>query len=449
MLKKNVSILMILGFAFLYPYQVFSQIDKENKSVEQDLEFPCAPKVRLKKFEDKQNELNTLPPPIPPATAPTFKKWQIVIGREFDFKATPNNNAENWQWKVGDDGTGNGFWSFDPPLNNPPINNKNKGTSQIPDSEIPINNGIFGTAKGNVRVSAEIEVGQTTEVRTDEQEIKIFYSKDDMNFHNLVVPNWFFYWSQVVEGELTTSGIRLFEVNDLVTEAVLNVDPPTPIKFTLEYREDGSYSWPQPPGSNVVYGTNLLGNQMNKFKFAFVPGGLCANNFRKVLIGYPDDLPALSIIQIGKGCGYHYPIYNYGPGPNAFEAVPPESNIVRGVDVFYALVNHELMHWKLIEDFWSQAGYDSSNDCDWDFYPNDWEMGPIGESYGFDPVMEDKYSENYDPENLPNLLPIESRAATWFQEEKCRRTEMATQSNSPHSQDWSFDPSYKNQGKNW
>lgn len=121
---------------------------------------------------------------------------------------------------------------------------------------------------------------------------------------------------------------------------------------------------------------------------------------------------------------------------------------VRGVDVFYALINHELTHWTLFEEFWSQTGYDD-NDCDHDYYPDDWEMGPIRAAYGFDPMMEDNYTKNYNPENLPGVLPIAKRAATQYQEEKCRRREMSSHLNSPHNQDWSFDPTNVNQGKNW
>jgi hypothetical protein len=79
------------------------------------------------------------------------------------------------------------------------------------------------------------------------------------------------------------------------------------------------------------------------------------------------------------------PIFDYGPGPNAYAgSLPPQYTTVRGVDVFYALINHELTHWTLFEEFWSQTGYDDNNDCDHDYYPDDWEMGPIRMSYGFE-----------------------------------------------------------------
>lgn len=42
--------------------KVASQVEKSNTGVD----FPCAPSVKLIDFEDKQDELSTLPPPPPP-----------------------------------------------------------------------------------------------------------------------------------------------------------------------------------------------------------------------------------------------------------------------------------------------------------------------------------------------------------------------------------------------
>jgi hypothetical protein len=436
---------LFFGVLFLCPESGFAQKDKNLKSVNTGLEFPCAPEVLLKQFTDRQLELNNLPAPVP-----DFKEWQIVVGRYFEFKAMPKNKSQNWQWKVGDDGTGNSYWTFEPPLNNAPDYDRRKGISKIPDSNLPASNDSFGPAQGQVIVSADIDGGGTS---TDEHEVKVYFKKDDI--HPVSgTPNWFHYWSQVVEDELTTSGIKLFEVNaPEFTEANLQPGDPEPITFTLNYRDDGEYCYPAHGTNSITYAQNNLGNQMVKFKKNSVKGGTCPDDpadgsgLHKVITGYPDDLENHAEIDIGKGCGFENKMYNYGPGPLSFN--PPVSfDMIKGVDVFYALIQHEITHWTISEEFWSQTGYDDNNDCDGDYYPDDWEMGPVGMSYGFEVGRDDNYTGNYDPENLPNL-PDEFKAATWFQEEKCRRKEVSTNPNSPHDKDWSFDPTYKHQGKKW
>lgn len=431
MKKTSKTLMLFTVFFILFAGHATGQIEKSTAPpATMELDFPCPPEeIKITKFNGGKN-------------------WKIVVNRPFDYKATPKNGTDNWVWALGDlNASGDGvvpFWQFQNPLN------AYSGTGLIPLANLPPNNADFGPAHGHIQATANLNGVPKKDLSDPPGEtVKVFFNKDEV--HPVSgVPNWFHYWEQIAANLLTTSGIRVFGVDSLVTEAVLQVGDPTPIAFSLRYRNDGPFHFQEPPDPNIpqLYAINNIGDQMSKFKFAFIAGG-CYNDYRKVLTEYPDDLPDLAVIDIGEGCARHYRIYNYGLGPNAYGGpLPPQYSTIRGIDVFYALLNHELVHWTLFEEFWSVAGYDSTFDCDGDYYPDDWEMGPIGMSYGFIVGVKDEYTSNYNAENLPAVMPVNRKAATWFQEERCRRKEAVVQPG-PHDQDWSFDSTGSNQGKQW
>ena len=245
-MKKIAKILLSLTVCLAFFMDHTSgQVEKSTVSpATTALDFPCPPDLRIKFFEDLQ-------PGIPNAQK---KDWKVVVGRPFRYKATPGNGA-NWAWQVG-----NGdFWQINAALNG---NNDSQATIGI--ANIPLNNNDFGQTQGNVEVSATVGGGP----QTSNQQIEVFFNKDEPYFHDPAVPNWFHYWGQTVGGLLTTTGIKVFNVNALATEAVLQIVPPVPIAFTLRYRNDGNFHWQDPPDPNTpqLFAVNNLGNQMVEFQ---------------------------------------------------------------------------------------------------------------------------------------------------------------------------------------
>ena len=111
----------------------------------------------------------------------------------------------------------------------------------------------------------------------------------------------------------------------------------------------------------------------------------------------------------------------------------------RGIHTFYETLAHESHHIDLWEGWWGVGGAPvPANDTDADTYPDSWEStDPAAIAAGFVVGVDDNYSlgaghPGYD-----------------YEEAECRAIERALNSNAYDGNDWSFDPTNANQGKQW
>jgi hypothetical protein len=120
--------------------------------------------------------------------------WHVVVGRDIEYYANPNNRISIWDWKLGVGNCDNFFdqyWK----LINVMSNQGNKGSMQyapfnVPSNILPKDNNDFGDANGLLRLR--------TAFGTDCKKVKVFYNQDTYNNVNPNEPNWFFYWTQFV-----------------------------------------------------------------------------------------------------------------------------------------------------------------------------------------------------------------------------------------------------------
>jgi len=264
--------------------------------------------------------------------------------------------------------------------------------------------------------------------------IKVFFRKDDINYNDDKLPNWFFYWSQLYENELDVECIKLYDPTSNTFK------PSDNLKIFLKYWDKGPFKWPpkvnSSGGLSSTYGECHIASSIpflakSSPSWTFYPTGQSEKGYkgprgdgiRYCCSALPP--PSERYIVIGQTCGYYF-VSKTG-------ATDPE-----GIEVLSETVFHELEHYKIMYENWKD-GYDTDLDSDLDGYNDAWEN-----TISKDLKKEDKFELGKDD---GYALGIES-AGYKYEESRCR----ALQKNYTkifNQVDWSFDPTKKIQGKQW
>jgi hypothetical protein len=404
---KTFKPLMIMLGSVLCPLLTWTQ--EERSQITTD--FPCPPddNIKITKFKDA-------------------KKWQVVVNRPFDYKATPESNTDSWAWLLGDlNANGDGvvsppFWMFQNSLN------ANKGSGVI--NNLPPNNSDFGTTHGHIEATANLNGVPKKDLSDNPDEtVKVFFQKDDI--HPVSgTPNWFHYWSQIntpqLQTYLTVPSIPVF---DYATCSFVPQPPPSEINTMLTLSYDPTLPYNQATMQGTL-GKNYF------FPIISVPATGCPG-FGNVMVNFD---PNGNSISLGPGCGY--------AEHNTADPVNP----IRGIHVFYKTVAHEAEHARIASEVWS-TGYASNWDMDHDKYRDDWENHinanlPVGACYMFAVGTNDSV-QPYNANNLGQCPMPAYSAGTEYEEWRCRDVENNVILNLINDFDWSFDPTGINQGKQW
>ena len=120
----------------------------------------------------------------------------------------------------------------------------------------------------------------------------------------------------------------------------------------------------------------------------------------------------------------------------------------RGLHTFYETIAHESHHIVLWEGWWGQGGLpQAAQDTDGDTYPDSFENTQGGQNYGFSVGQDDNYGGGVASTATNPRWPGDS-AGYNYEEDLCRQIEQNLNETQFDSQDWSFDPTKTNQGKN-
>lgn len=370
------------------------------------------------------------------------KDLKVVIGNKINYKSKGDKTLPI-HWKMGKykDGVYSDtlIFSTDTALTIPPIW-KEKGDVYISKSQLPTSNDDFGLTRGNVYV----QTGATPIIKDDEQ-VKVFFNKNDRCIHDPLVPNWFYYWKQspIIQNLLSIPGFTLYDETTCSFKS-----NPTPITLNLQFIIGSVYN---PTGSNE-YGFCKFGSgNMAKYE----PYPKCdkvTDPPRTVLSNYTNSSNTSTSIFIGEGCG--------------FEKTMKDGTILQGIHVLYSTIIHEREHAIIECENWEKdslaidvgKGYSSLWDLDRDGYKDVWELShsPIFGIEGFGGyTKKDAYGldisgipTSYDSSKLG--MGIYS-AGTEYEESRCRQVELNSKSlfNLINQYDWSFDKSKIIQGKQW
>lgn len=345
------------------------------------------------------------------------KALKVVVSRptikeEIKYKAKPSETG-TYLWELGD-GSNSNYWSLTP-LD--PIPFDYKGKAFIPYDNLPMHNSDFGTGHGNIKVTKN-----STEMATGTAQV--YFRSYDQNRHDPTVPNWFYYWKDLVQSELTLPGIKLYD------EATCNLNSnATPYPFELTYSNQGDYMWKNGmPNQEVTYGSN-------------------ENNFREIL--RLKECPIGSGILICWGLHASIPII-IGESNGYWNIEDPNTE---GIECFYETLKHELHHNNLFFLAYPN-GYDTTLDTDKDgykdteedIYNNNYRTSGRKLFYRGPTDPKDKFNKDYKYQEYVagNILS----AATMYEEDACRSVGRNNKS-AKNQYDWSYDPNNKVLGKNW
>ncbi len=331
----------------------------------------------------------------------------------------PSNikHVTQYIWQLGDGSSGsfNDYWHIADP-----IKALSRSEAYIPNSSLPMSNDDFGDKHVVIKVeatnpSAVAYSNDPPPTGSNLPNVKVFFRRYDINKSN--VPNWFYYWGQLVESKLKVNNIRYLE-----EQTSTWVDNPDDLVFKLTYSNQGKYKWNPAPGADVTYGSNKFRFRPNKIEFPSGSGIYVGTGFTN----NPE-------IIIGDGNGF----WEHG------------RDYIDGIQLFYETVIHELYHTQLYLIKYPN-GYTSQLDLDDDFYPDSEEVAynlkwqnstrkkfNIGGPYITEPYTYEKYKKG-------DVL----NAATMYEEDLCN-IKLVVNSNSLNDKDWSYDPNNKVIGKNW
>ncbi len=132
---------------------------------------------------------------------------------------------------------------------------KLKGEAFIPYNKLPLINDDFGITHGDLTAREnDITPG------TIQKDVKVFFRKDDINYNDDKVPNWFFYWSQLYENELDVDCIKLYDPTSNTFK------PSDNLKIFLKYWDKGPFKWPAKVNSkgelSATYGENHIASSL-------------------------------------------------------------------------------------------------------------------------------------------------------------------------------------------
>lgn len=367
-----------------------------------------------------------------------------VVKEKIKYKAIGHDPNKILTWKLFSGVGSEDYWDLKP-LNSTTWNST--GEAYIPYEKHPANNSDFGEANGIVKLtSGSLSVLSTDPIPNPGKAIKVYFRKDDPNYFDKNVPNWFYYWSQSAEAKslLTTEGIKMFKMTGDIP--MLNADP-TQVTFSLGYLNTGTWKWNPNGGVKVTYGNTEAGENWypRVAQFGIVPNSNnSCNGFRKVMLGYGE---INFNINIGESCGYRVETQDYGNIDSDIGHHSPGTTVqFIGIYGFTSILKHEVGHFKVREKFWKDTGYDSDLDCDHDLFPDAWEMSPQGVDFGFIAGNMEEYNGNYNSKNITTAGP-----SAYYQEVFCRLLETVSKNEELKDLDWSYDPDPNSlfQGKNW
>jgi hypothetical protein len=170
--------------------------------------------------------------------------------------------------------------------------------------------------------------------------VKVFFRKDDMNYKDDKLPNWFFYWSQIPSGHKNVSSIKFYDPDNG------NWKDGDNINMLLQYKAEGKYAFDENkvylPGDFVTYGSHTGGDTENIGKQSIGqtkdPGGKGQQGDGLNYAGWKFIKPIN--INIGKACGYY--------------DISDKKNKI-GISVFAETYFHELEHWKIFYENWKDG----------------------------------------------------------------------------------------------
>lgn len=330
------------------------------------------------------------------------KVYKVVVGIPFKYGARHKPEDKPYSWELG-----HGFW----PLTPTPI----ELTGDATINKLPINNSDFGETHGVLKLSSKTNI---TTLST--KNVKVFFKRYDPKGPVGSVPNWFYYWNQLVTSDLIVKSIPIF---DAITES-WNSNPPD-IIFDLVYNNTGKYNWATGKSkNNVTYGSNQFKFQPSRIEYPLNSGIQVGTGF-----------PYTANIIIGEGCGY----WNL------------EHDNIDGIQIFYETILHEIYHTKLFFDMYPN-GYSSTYDKDLDYYSDTEEIRynneyPNRKQFHInDPLLKDVTDQDYKAADYD--LKIKLKAGTMYEEDICREKQKIG-SDGLNDSDWSYDPDDKVIGKNW
>lgn len=376
------------------------------------------------------------------------KEWQVVVGKEIKYKADPRQGSTDWEWQLGE---GEPYWTLAPSPND------YRGETKIPINNLPKDNSQFGDNNGLLKVRANIE-DATENPQMKEQDIKVFFEKDDISIHDNV-PNWFYYWKSLIEDRLEGITVKVYNKNMDVDGDPANGNEgwiPKEIQVNLLYNPDDSELTidPEKGYSNVLGRANLIDFELERIRLESGVGIVALKSVSaNIQVGDLASRACARKYEIcdprGTGCGY-----------GDFDIVD-NLEVNTGIHCFLRVIEHELEHVRIFAELWSDyhyirgpRDYPNNADTDNDRYPDKWEEDKAPERYGFivgDAT--DKYGigEAYVPSFYPNNSDGAS-AGTNYEETRCRNHEYSVNKAILNDKDWSHTSKPKHerfQGKQW
>ena len=367
------------------------------------------------------------------------KKWKVVVSgmdiegnvvkEKIKYKAIGHDPNKILIWKLFSGVGSEDYWDLKP-LNSTSWNST--GEAYIPYEKHPANNSDFGEANGIVKLtSGSLSVLSTDPIPNPGKAIKVYFRKDDSNYFDKNVPNWFYYWSKTIhiQNLLSIPGIKLFDKSTCSFNNTISN-----LSLSIEYDQSLIYN----QVGTSTFGYNLFNPERAELweTYESDPTKKSCNKYnepvRFVCVNYD---PKINKIFIGKGCGF-------------------VKNSLLGIHALYSTVIHETEHAKIGCEVWKD-GYDSLLDTDKDGYRDGWELtDPTAIIFNFkifkkpipnpNNLKDDRYDSMYDP-----LLLGQNKytAGTEYEEHRCRLQETTSNLSAIDGEDWSFDPPLNKKGE--
>lgn len=301
---------------------------------------------------------------------------------------------------------------------------------------MPKENTAFGKAFGVIKCEA---LNPNSEAFSNDpgpngsnlNNVEVYFRKDDPNFQNSSVPNWFYYWSKTfhIQNLLSIPGIKLFDKST----CSFNINKSN-LTLSIEYDPTLNYN----PVGTSTYGQNQFNLERAElwetYKSDHTKKSCNTRNepLRFVCVNYD---PKYNKILIGKGCGF-------------------VKKSLTGIHTFYSTVIHEIEHATIKCEVWKD-GYDSLLDKDKDGHEDTWELtDPVAKIFNFkifkkpipnpNNLKDDRYDSNYIDTQLGTNI---YSAGTEYEEHRCRGKETSSNKTAIDVEDWSFDPPLKKTGE--
>ncbi len=302
---------------------------------------------------------------------------------------------------------------------------KLKGEAFIPYNKLPLINDDFGITHGDLTAREnDITPGAI------QKDVKVFFRKDDINYNDDKVPNWFFYWSQIplIEDLLQLSGMYLYDN----TNCKFN-DTPTPYKIPLYFDKN----------QNDAGITKFPYTKLEEFKPLKCISQNDPEKYQKVIPAYSKNGNQIQI-TVGELAGEIHTVL-----------CPDQEQERKGIHAFYNTIAHEAEHVKLKFEIWNYThpsesevfpGYNDIWDMDRDYYKDIWEEEGYHPNLDFtSDFQKDNYKGNYETCYCTKTCSV----GTMYEENRCRQVANEIDYQAIDKFDWSYDLYLKYQGKQW